>query len=248
MAELLVVGEETDSLLRLGELLELAGHRVHRVADQEEAQDLLRTGFLNAVFCSLHLRQGNSFELIEEAAGGTFPTPVVIVSDFSETARSAEAFAAGARDYLPLPVDPQELSLCLQRIIARQAPRPSLEGIRFEANDGIFIIHFPSEVLYETAFALQQLLDSGLKQPEHGLVISLEKTEHICSTGISILFLLAKTFSALDGHFYICRVSTRIRKVLSMAGIDAVYLFAEQVSDAVSLLQRKTSSNCQKTA
>src|SRR5258706_4689141 len=81
------------------------GAKVTHAADIEQALATLRGGIgADLVFCDVGLEIG---ALVRGLAAERICTPVVACGVGTDTRRAVDAIRAGAKEYLPLPADPQ---------------------------------------------------------------------------------------------------------------------------------------------
>lgn len=122
MRILLVVADRTVSS-RLQQTLTEAGHVVTIASRGFEAVDLLATGQFGMLLASRHLPDFEGLDLIRMARkGGISPyLYITLITEPVEQTEINKALAAGADDYVRMPVDPVELTLRVrnaERIVA----------------------------------------------------------------------------------------------------------------------------------
>ena len=74
--------------------------------------------------------------------------------------------------------------------------------------------------------ALNEQIDAG----RHHLVVDLSRVEYISSAGLRELVAALKKVKALNGDLRLATPSERVREVLTLAGLDAIFqIFPTQV-------------------
>lgn len=147
----LVADDHEANRLVLQRLLAKAGHKVSSVDSGEAVLDALAVSDYDAVICDLHMPDVSGLDLLAQLkvmqAGGP-RTPVIIFSADVTTDSVSRCTMAGARAFLPKPVDPRRLLEVLSEIAsagaapsqraagtAEPAARPSSPAMEAEAFD-----------------------------------------------------------------------------------------------------------------
>lgn len=236
MPEMLVLGPNEAETKRLVDLLHNAGYIVQHVNALDKALRRLDIDEPDGFFCFYHMNGCNAREVLQQVRLKRPHLPFVIICDFSESSHAAEIVADGADDFLPMPFDPTEVAACAGRILSAGNIAAECEQIRFEARDGVLIMHFPPEMPFEVSSNLNRMISSGLPVPERGVVLDLAETTYFSSSGVSTLFLIYRHFQALDGRIFITGCGPHIRNVLRLAGVTGFFQFSPTLSEALALL------------
>lgn len=228
MAHLLVIGPEGRERKRLISLLEARGHRLADCETLAQARKLLPLSPFDAVLCFHHLPDGTVLDLL-----GDSTRRVVVLADLQQSSLVAEALGRGAVDYLPLPIDPEEVTACATRI-TRNFEGPRERGdVRFEARGATLILHFPPALSYTATLQLNRLLAGKLAEPAGGIAISMEETEQLGSGGIGLLFLLLRAFGQHNTPVPIAGATPRIRHLIEIAGGHTAFRFFPSLAEAL---------------
>ena len=117
----LVVEDFEDSRYMLRQLLELAGYRVVEATDGEEAIELAVTRRPELILMDLSLPKldGLSATRRIRQQQGLSHVPIVAVSAHDSPGTRTEALAAGCNEYVTKPIDFDQLSLLLHRLLPR---------------------------------------------------------------------------------------------------------------------------------
>jgi len=100
-----------------------------QAVDGASALNLLEQRSFKAVLAERDLPKVSGFELLKHLQVRHPKTRVVLVSSDGTSKAALQAMRAGAVDYLPCPLDPQELSDCLNRLLD-ETSRPGEEEPR----------------------------------------------------------------------------------------------------------------------
>lgn len=236
MAQILLLGPRGAERTRLADLIATSGHKLTESDSLDQAEGLLSSSTVGAVFCFYTFSDGTALDVIHHANG----TKVVVVAEFAETARVADAMAEGAVDFLPIPIDPAEVTACLSRLLNGGAPAAQVDPVRFEAYDGILIVHFPVIMSYDASLRLNRLFSETLPVPTRGAILDLSKTEKLSSSGVGLMFMVRRSFESTDKRAVVAGASPRIRHVLRLAGGEELFLFASTIDEAVQQLPPAT--------
>jgi DNA-binding NtrC family response regulator len=111
--------EDKDSLrTMLRHALEAQGHTVVEARDQAEAVEALRQARPAMVLSDLRLPTGDGFGVLRAAKELDPELPVVVMTAYGGIQDAVAAMRDGALDFLAKPVDPDHLSLMVERALA----------------------------------------------------------------------------------------------------------------------------------
>jgi len=119
---ILVVDDDTAARRAIADTLERAGYRVRAAATVAEARRLIETEEPALAVVDLVLPDGDGISLLGELRGAWPAMPGVIVTSYVEPRSIVEAMRRGAVDYLPKPLDPDELLSSCRAALARRIP------------------------------------------------------------------------------------------------------------------------------
>ena len=118
-AHLLVV-EDRDTLRRLWErALQQEGYRVTAVADVHSAITELETGTFAVVLTDLKLPDATGIDVLEATRQLAPATPVVVMTAFGDVSTAVAAMKLGAVEFLEKPVEIDDLSALVKRLVAQ---------------------------------------------------------------------------------------------------------------------------------
>ena len=112
MSHVLIVEDEPTIRMELRRVLRRHGHEVTLAGDVAEAMEA-GLADVDLVLTDLRLPGEPGDVLIERAA----PVPVVVMTAYGSISSAVEAMKRGAVDYLSKPFDPDELALCVERVL-----------------------------------------------------------------------------------------------------------------------------------
>ncbi len=87
-----------------------------------------------------------------------------------------------------------------------------------------------------TAPDFERRLAELLKEGERYFLFDLAQLEHIDSSGLRILLMLARRLGGLEGRMVLCRLSTRVREVFDVAGFSAFFQMLPSRREAFGIL------------
>jgi CheY-like chemotaxis protein len=109
-----VVENHADTLSSLSTYLEMMGHTVLSARTQREALDLLPDADCDVLISDIGLPDGDGWELLRDAKLSR-PIYAIAMSGFGMNADRAKSEAAGYRDHLLKPFDPDALEAILDQ-------------------------------------------------------------------------------------------------------------------------------------
>ena len=119
---LLIVDDETSVTRTLQMIFELEGYKVHATYSAKDAIAALKNGArYDGVIADLNMERENIGLRVAQVANGLRPRPVVVIcTGFANPENAREAMALRV-DYLATkPVDPEELTATLRRLMQRR--------------------------------------------------------------------------------------------------------------------------------
>lgn len=237
MGEIVLVCPENRDSRRLVEALDRTRCGVRCIPNAEDALVYLRTTPADLVIAEQDMTPLSGLDFFRrlQSGDGRKAPPFVLMADVSRSEEAGRALKLGALDFLPRPVSDNEAFSIVQGALEESSrPWDGDGGIGFEADDGILIVRFPAEVGQPDIRQLTQLLRDEFVPPERGLVIDLERTRYICSSGVGTLHVMAEACANVAPNLYVAGASARIRRLLELAGVFHYYRNAESVYDAVA--------------
>ncbi|RPJ54781.1 MAG: sigma-54-dependent Fis family transcriptional regulator, partial [Acidobacteria bacterium] len=100
--------------------LEARGHAVVEARDQVEAERALADEGPEMVISDLRLTKGDGFGVLRAAKRADPDLPVVVMTAFGSIQDAVAAMKEGALDFLQKPIDPDHLTLLVQRALDRR--------------------------------------------------------------------------------------------------------------------------------
>ncbi|ACV61012.1 two component, sigma54 specific, transcriptional regulator, Fis family [Desulfofarcimen acetoxidans DSM 771] len=120
---ILLVEDDLDSRLYLGQFLRKLGHRIVESEDGEDALSKFPTGQFNLVISDIRMPKISGLELLQTIvhlpAGRD--TDIILFTGHVDVSLAIEALRAGAYDYLLKPINVNELTAVIQRVSERQS-------------------------------------------------------------------------------------------------------------------------------
>ena len=95
---------------------------------------------------------------------------------------------------------------------------------------------------YEAAGFLAEL-DDHISDGISAFVIDLKKVEYLNSSGLSVLLNILTRARNANGEAIICNVSGKVKKLLIMTKLDAIFNFASSHKEAIELLSKSGQSD-----
>ena len=121
----LIVDDDPDMVETVGMMLESKGYEVGKAYDGVEGEESIRKRLPDLVVLDVMMPRKNGYVLCAELKKNakTKDIPIILLTAVGEAVPSTtyshhDGMATEAEDYIPKPVDPQELIECIERLVA----------------------------------------------------------------------------------------------------------------------------------
>jgi len=121
----LIVDDDPDMVETVGMMLESKGYEVGKAYDGIEGEESIRKRLPDLVVLDVMMPRKNGYVLCAELKKNakTKDIPIILLTAVGEAVPSTtyshhDGMATEAEDYIPKPVDPQELIECIERLVA----------------------------------------------------------------------------------------------------------------------------------
>jgi two-component system, OmpR family, response regulator MprA len=123
MARIMIIDDHTQFRQFLGAHMALAGHTVEEACDGMDALEKIDAFRPEAIVLDSMMPRKDGPTLLRELRrrSGTVATPIVMLTARARLDDKRLAFESGVDDYLVKPLDPQELSMRITRLLQRAA-------------------------------------------------------------------------------------------------------------------------------
>ena len=118
-AKILVVDDDDDMTMILGEILKQVGHEVATASSAEEAMSLLKTEEYFIVIADIHMPMISGIELLKWIKEFNSMIQVFIMTAHSNRKTILECLNAGATDYFEKPFRSEDIILSMHAAIYR---------------------------------------------------------------------------------------------------------------------------------
>ncbi|MDF1562544.1 MAG: sigma-54 dependent transcriptional regulator [Deltaproteobacteria bacterium] len=118
---ILVVDDQQSARTFLQGYLEGRGHRCVAAASAREALEVIDRGVIDLVITDLCMPEMDGLALLESIRERGPDLPVILVTAYATIETAVKAMKVGAYDYLKKPIEPEELTILVDRALAHQA-------------------------------------------------------------------------------------------------------------------------------
>ncbi len=132
MLDILLVDDEPDFRVLVGDALRDAGHRVSLAANGAEGLTQISSNVFDVMICDIRLPKVDGLTLFRRVRQESPGTDVILITAHAAINDAVAALKEGAYDYLTKPFDIDEIVLQLQRIATQRALKRELEQARAE--------------------------------------------------------------------------------------------------------------------
>jgi DNA-binding NtrC family response regulator len=132
MLDILLVDDEPDFRIIVGDALRDAGHRVTLAANGAEGLTLISSNVFDVMICDIRLPKVDGLTLFRRVRQESPGTDVILITAHAAVSDAVAALKEGATDYLTKPFDIDEIVLQMERIAVQRALKRELEQARAE--------------------------------------------------------------------------------------------------------------------
>jgi len=133
LLRILIADDDPDSLRLVSRYVAEAGRRVLQAPDGERAIALLDEEPVDLVLTDLMMPGLDGISLTREVKRRNPQTPVLMMTAFASVASAVEAMKAGASDYIPKPINPEELRHKVDRALKELALQVEVVALKRSA-------------------------------------------------------------------------------------------------------------------
>src|SRR5262252_148142 len=131
----LIVDDEKNILLTLGQALQLAGYQTELAGTGQTALEILAAKPIDAVLIDVKMPDMGGLEVIEKLSAIRPDVPAIMMSGHATIDVAVRATQLGARDFLEKPIARERLLVALRNALAHQAALEELARLRAEAGE-----------------------------------------------------------------------------------------------------------------
>ena len=129
-ATILIVDDEVNARINIGQFLTTRGYEVLEAATLADAREQLRLGTPDIILLDVELPDGYGPTLLDETAHLPMRPPIIIITAYGHIDMAVEAMKNGAHDFLQKPVQLNSLEKSIQRAQEIVAMRRELVHLR----------------------------------------------------------------------------------------------------------------------
>jgi DNA-binding response OmpR family regulator len=130
---ILIVEDEQELCLTLGDRLRSEGYAVECAFDGKSGMDKIREAPFDLVILDLMLPVRSGLDLCVDIRRSGFTTPILILTALGQSVEKVAGLKLGADDYVTKPFDTPELMARVEALLRRIPNRP--EGVRTEVTE-----------------------------------------------------------------------------------------------------------------
>lgn len=198
-----------------------------------EALSLISAAKPDVVLTDIRMPDMDGIALVEKLRERGSPVLPVIISGYQEFEYAKQAIRLGVEEYLLKPVNPEELSDCLEKCARRLKSRRSRDNVAsfLVGDDSISIELTPGERRFAAVYLVVANALSDLEHVQHPSAPHLP-SDHV-ERLLAPLFPSSTTVRCMDGFF-----SNEKAMVLAGAGLEPVELQGRLEQAAAALRER----------
>jgi anti-anti-sigma factor len=106
--------------------------------------------------------------------------------------------------------------------------------IRLNEREGVAVIELEGRLDITSSPQLESSVDEVFDSGQRALVIDCSKLKYISSSGLRVLLIAARKFSAAGGRLVLCGVAGHIRKIFDISGFSSIFTIKDTQEEAVN--------------
>lgn len=130
MSKVLVIDDETNIRVALGELLKSWGYETVLAVNMSDGLSLFQDSSIDVALVDVNLPDGSGIDLIRKARESGVATPAVTLTSQGSIEDAVTAIRLGAEDYLTKPVEPTRLKILLEKLAEKREMEEEVQSLR----------------------------------------------------------------------------------------------------------------------
>ncbi len=139
-ATILIVDDEENARVNIGNFLKTRGYEIIGAATLAEARESLRLGNADIILLDVQLPDGYGPSLLEETAALPLRPPIILITAYGDIEMAVETMKSGAHDFLQKPISLTQLEKSVQRAGEIVSMRRELAHIHQSQQDSLDFI------------------------------------------------------------------------------------------------------------
>jgi len=153
---LLIVDDDIELTAEISRFLSRQTFTVQSANTLQQARQMLAEEIPEILLLDLKLPDGEGFELLEEIRQRQLDVVTIILSGYGTIPRAVEAIKEGAEDFLTKPIDPEHLSIVLNRVLQNRNIRYQFKAQKLQIADHL-------QMLITSSTRIQKVLNTARK-------------------------------------------------------------------------------------
>lgn len=129
MSSILIIDDDKDIRGTLQEIFEFKGYEVSTEAIAEDALNFLKKEEPDLILLDLKLPGMDGLDFLEEV-NNLYNIPVIVITGYADVDSAVKAMKLGAREYIKKPLNPDEISLIVERVVEEKHKDEQLEYLQ----------------------------------------------------------------------------------------------------------------------
>ena len=131
---ILIIDDEQSLLESLEMFLTEAGYKVECAASAREGLDKSRAFKPDVVILDIRLPDSNGFDVLQELRGASETCPVIMITAFHDMDTTIRTVKLGAFEYIPKPIDVDELERAITKALKFSRTSPLRESLSLDSS------------------------------------------------------------------------------------------------------------------
>jgi DNA-binding NtrC family response regulator len=137
VAEILIIDDDTKICLLLSKLTKRLGHTSRAVHTVGDGLKSCRSEYCDLVLLDLELPDGNGLSILPELVKSPWSPEVIIITGTGNIQGAEIAFEYGAWDFIPKPLNPDEVKLSITRAVQYHNEKQAVQKPMLFSREGI---------------------------------------------------------------------------------------------------------------
>ena len=243
---IMVVDDEKEICAELSVFLSKMGYSVIIANNVADAAALFKSRTPMLVITDYHMPDGTGLDLLKKVKNMNPNVNVILMSGVADAKTAATAIKQEAFDFIPKPIDLDELESVIREAVERTLQSDSMKlhkkgellitHIEIDRGKKISILYFNRNLDENTAenYKITFLNYLNASYINDNIIIDLKHAKYINNIGLNLLISIADMLNERKKKFFMCNPSIAVFNYITTLGYGGYLKFETMQEDAIA--------------